>query len=158
MPLLRNIAGFSSVGLIDERSGYDVMRALSEEGGGGTYLGPDQPDPVFPVSPNPVYYDPVPVRPVDPIHIDVISPDPGEVVYTLPDPNQAAVVPAVKPVKVLPLLSLAGLVLTMTGINPFGKVGKTLVFAGGLALLYFEMNGADKSPAGGTGVQQPNTQ
>lgn len=166
MPLLRNIAGVPGVGLINEPSAQDTMRLLTDEGGGsggpsGYYLPADSnqgnPDgaggnsgaieipkegPGGPAAP--VY----PVEPIQPIYSD-------EVVNQLPEANQAPVIPpAPGSGKLLPLLALGSLVLTMTGLHPFKKVGTTLLFAGSLALLYFEFSQADKQPAG---VQEPNT-
>lgn len=152
MPLLRNIAGFN-VGLINEGSGADTMRALDEAGGGGTYQGGG---PEFPVNPNPVYYDPVPIRPVEPIEPIYLGPD-GDHVNDLPAPNQVQVVPpADKPVRILPLIAIASAVLAMTGLHPFKRVGSGALLAGAVALLILQMNRDNEEPTGNTVVTQPN--
>lgn len=155
MPLLRNIAGFSKLGLLDEGSGFDTMKVLSEEGGGGSYGGGGT---VFPVNPLPIYYDPVPIRPVYPV--DPILPvGQDEVINDLPAPNEVQVLlPAAKPVKVLPLLAIASAVLAMTGLHPFKRVGSGVLFAGALAVIMLQLNKyRDGAPAGSTVVTQPNT-
>lgn len=157
MPLLRNIAGFN-VGLVAEGSGADTMRALDEAGGGGTYQGGD---PVYPVNPNPVYYDPVPIRPVEPIEPIYMGPG-GDVVTDLPAPNEMPVGDRFLPgglftdgVDWIGLLATAGVVLAMTGIHPLKKVGGSVVFGGTLALLLFRLHKAANNP-GTVVLTQPN--
>lgn len=142
------------MGLV-QPSAYDTLRAIDEAGGGagGGYTSETEPDPIFPVNPNPVYYDPVPVLPVEPVEpilpIYPVDVEPAEVV------NQIDVVPGTgSSLPVLPLLTLAALVLTMTGLSPLGKKLAPFVFAGGLGLLYYRARKVDQQ---GTGVQQSTT-
>ncbi len=155
MPLHRNIAGFQ-LGLLYEPSAYDTMRALSEEGGGGGYLGPVEPEPIFPVNPNPVYYDPVPIRPVEPVE-DIIPIYPPDHINELPAPNQVQVLPPGGKVKVLPLLAVAGAVLAMTGLHPLKKIGSGVLFSAALVLVYLQLRSIDKAGPGVPVVAQPNT-
>lgn len=169
MPLLRNIAGFS-VGAVTDPNDAQA-RVLPDEwgsgGGNATYWTPPG-DTVNPPAAGgdggggvPVHTSDPPVRTSDPAVVieEVVPVYPREVVTMLPPPNEVAVVPGGLPtgkVDWLGVIATSGAVLAMAGLHPFKKVGTGVLIAGTLAVLYWRMS-ANKAPAGGIVIEQPNT-
>lgn len=159
MPLLRNIAGVSKLGLINTGNALDAMRLPSESDGGyAGYFYPVSGDPGNPIGAGgngggvlpPVEKPQYPMSPEEvpgPVYppqlsdaIPTIYPS-RDIITQLPVPNQVTVLPepAGKP-NWMALLTIAGLALAMTGMHPFKKIGSSALFLGGLGLLLFELS------------------